>query len=218
MKFLIILMTVGLVTSTAAEPLPPDAQVPAVPAPMAEPPPINIPPLARMQTQISQQLEILNTLREISTTLAELGPGGEQLITLLNDDRPPADRIREVLVNQSAMADGRAADLTEIMLKLELLTAIVNGVDVPPVRSDDRPAIDPNWQLARDNIRYIQMPADGVVGSVELGTAHSQATVHLGQRIVLDHQPISLTAMKLQAGERAALTFNFKDRLVTVVY
>ena len=221
MKFLIILMTVGLVTSATAQTPPADVPVPAapVPVPMPEPPPIIIPPLARMQSQISQQLELLNTLKEISNTLAELGPAGAQLITLLNEDRPSAERIREVLVSQSALTGGRAADLAEMKLKLELLTAIVNGADVRPQGSSDaRPTIDPNWQLARDNIRYIQMPAAGVVGSVGLGTAHSQATVHLGQRIVLDQQPIGLTAMKLRAGGQAALTFSFKDRLVTVVY
>lgn len=205
-RFLILLSVLALAGLPVRAQSPEDSGAAPVPtAGEAGPAPVEVHPLDRLLPVVSRQLVLLQGLGEIHTLLLQLRQVGPELLVLLDESVEPKERLRRVLAaapgTAAALPDPAQAQIAELRHEIGALKLLIENSGLQPVPYETVPAPeavepeapeDTDWQLARTNVQYIQLPGRESAGRVALFTDHAHAEIGVRETVDLDGKTITL--------------------------
>lgn len=187
--------------------------------------------LDRMQAEAARQLEFFRTLGEISAAVAQMAPYRDVILAILDGDRPAGSRWRHALESLPEPAAAKQADPAEIVqLRAEIdalrasLAALENApmpLPVPAVEEMDSPADsppEPEWDLNRNTVRYVQMPAGGADAAVYLAVRDTGVRIGQGDTAALAGKAVRLQNLERQPGGRIRLDFRVDGKPAEVIW
>lgn len=209
---------------------PGDGEQPAAAADAQQPADLQSLPIERMQSEASRQLALLETLTAIHHLLLQLQSAGPDLMVLLDEDLPQAERMRAALSIQAgqAAAPVQISGIDSLREEVQVLRTLVEGMntfrelpvqDVPeplPIPAEDAP--DTEWNLAHHHVKYVQHPHPdaGLDGYVAIGTGADDVVVGPGEQAVLGGKEVYLASIERDPAGQTRLNF-LVDRVPAVI-
>ena len=187
-------------------------------------------------TDAKRQLEVLNTLRDMSTALREIRSYRKSLLFLLNPDVPVDERWRLALQSVPipvAETDPELAgsnldvqilrqELESLRAEVAILQSVPDNIEpnqlpvVDPVIVDDPPERE-EWVISGDSIRYVQFAGDGAESSIWLSSASGGVRILKGQTIRHQGRSVHLVSLQRRPDGRVRINLQVDGIPSTVV-